>query len=210
MEISQLLDYPTGNTFASFVPGLLVLMGMFSSAFAGFSLIADLRGGLVERLRVTPVSRIAPLFGRTLRDVTVILLQSIILLVLAWILGLRANLIGVIITLGLLIIFDIFMSAASYGIALNMKNENAFASVTNSLTLPLLLLSGIVLPLTLAPNWLRTIAIINPLKHTVDAARLLFAGQFNDAIVFRGFVIIGLLACLALWWTGRSFRDAIA
>ena len=34
--------------------------------------------------------------------------------------------------------------------------------------LPVLLLSGILLPMTLAPAWLQTISDINPLKHVVS------------------------------------------
>ena len=60
---------PTTNAFNWFVPGLLIQMAMFGAAFAGFGLIAELRNGVVERMRVTPMSRVAMLLGRSLRDV---------------------------------------------------------------------------------------------------------------------------------------------
>ena len=42
-------------------------VGLFGASGVGFGLIAELRSGVIERLRVTPVSRVALLLGRTLR-----------------------------------------------------------------------------------------------------------------------------------------------
>ena len=55
-----------------FVPGLLIQLALFGTLFVGFGLIAELRAGVVERMRVTPVSRFAMLLGRTLRDVSIL------------------------------------------------------------------------------------------------------------------------------------------
>ena len=56
--------FPSGGAYNIFVPGLLIQLGLFGTAFVGFTLIAELRYGLVERLQVTPVSRFALLLGR--------------------------------------------------------------------------------------------------------------------------------------------------
>ena len=61
----------TANAYNWFIPGLLVQTAMFAAAFAGFGLVAELRNGVVERMRVTPMSRFAMLLGRSLRDVVV-------------------------------------------------------------------------------------------------------------------------------------------
>src|SRR4051794_35240777 len=50
---------PTGNSWQLFVPGLLIQLGLFGAGFVGLGIIADIRTGVVERLRVTPVSRYA-------------------------------------------------------------------------------------------------------------------------------------------------------
>ncbi|MGH2469297.1 MAG: ABC transporter permease, partial [Chloroflexota bacterium] len=60
--------FGNGGAYNFFVPGLLIQIGLFSGSGVGFSLIAELRGGVIERLRVTPVSRLALLLGRALRD----------------------------------------------------------------------------------------------------------------------------------------------
>src|SRR5262245_65933111 len=65
-----------GHAYETFVPGLLILMAMYGTAFVGFGLVAELRAGVVERMRVTPLSRVAMLLGRALRDVTIMLGQA--------------------------------------------------------------------------------------------------------------------------------------
>lgn len=209
-RIASAPGFPAGGALRVFTPGLLVMMAMFGAAFVGFGLIADLRAGVIERLRVTPVSRLALLLGRASRDVLMLLVQTAVLLLVAWALGLQADLAGIAIALGLVVLIGLLAASCSYGLALAVKDENTLASSLNLFTLPLLLLSGIMLPLTLAPTWLRDLATINPLSHAVDAARLLFSGDVGDPIVLRGFLIMGLLTAVAVWWAARSFRNAAA
>ena len=209
-RISATPGFLSGGALKVFTPGLLVMMAMFGAAFVGFGLIADLRSGLIERFRVTPVSRLALLLGRAFRDVVMLLVQTAVLLLVAWPLGLQADLAGIAIALGLVVLIGLLAASCSYALALAVKDENTLASSLNLFTLPLLLLSGIMLPLTLAPRWLQNLANINPLSHAVDAARLLFSGHLADPGVLHGFVIMALLAAAAIWWAARSFRNAIA
>ena len=65
------------DAYQIFVPGLLVLLAIFGGLFQGFGLIAELRAGVIERSRVTPVSRLALLLGRSLRDVVSLLAQAV-------------------------------------------------------------------------------------------------------------------------------------
>jgi ABC-2 type transport system permease protein len=202
--------FPAGGAFNVFTPGLLIMTSLFGTAFVGYGLLADLRAGVVERLRVTPVSRMALLLGRVLRDVIVLLVQSVLLVLAAWAMGLRSSLLGVVVTCGLMVLIGMMMSSCSYALALLVRDENGLASVLNMFTAPLLLLSGIMLPLTLAPQSIRIIAAFNPLAYAVNAARALFNGDLGNTAVVSGFMVIGVLTILALWWAARSFRHATA
>src|SRR5579859_5585989 len=96
----------------------------------------------------------------------------------------------------------------SYGLALAVKNENALASTVNFFALPLLLLSGITLPITLAPALLQHIARLNPFACAVNAARALVNGNPGDISVLYAFVIFIVLTVLSLAWASRSMRQA--
>ena len=82
-SIAAMPGFPPGGAYNVFVPGLLIQLGLFGASGVGFSLIAELRFGVVERLRVTPVSRLALLLGRALRDMLTLLIQSLLLVLVA-------------------------------------------------------------------------------------------------------------------------------
>lgn len=193
-----------------FVPGLLVQVALFGSAFVGFGLIAELRYGVVERMRVTPMSRTAMLLGRSLRDVVMLLLQATIMIVLSIPFGLHIDPAGVAVTFAVLGLIGLVMAPFSYAAALILKSEDAFAPLVQGITMPLLLLSGILLPMALAPDWLQFLSTINPLTHAVDAVRAVFNGQWGDREILIGTAVTGVLAILAVRVAGRSFTRANA
>src|SRR5262249_8435658 len=80
---AQISQARTTNAYQVFIPGLIVQLGMFGAMFVGFGLIAEYRAGVIEADRVTPASRMALMAGRVLRDVVVLVVQSILLLVVA-------------------------------------------------------------------------------------------------------------------------------
>lgn len=197
-----------GSAFNVFTPGLLVMSAIFSCAYVGFGLVYSLRGGVIERLRVTPVSRLALPLSFVLRDVLVLLVQSALLVGLSLLMGLRPDPLGLLLLVGLLVLIGVTLASVSYALALLVKDENAMASTLNFFSMPLILLSGITLPLTFAPALIKTLAKINPFSHAVDTARELVNGNLADSAVPLGFVLFAALALLALWWAVRSFRQA--
>ena len=84
------------------------------------------------------------------------------------------------------------------------------APVLNSIVLPVLLLSGILLPMSLAPDWLRTVSDLNPLTHGTNAARALFNGDWGNPEIVIGVGIMSVLAVIAVWIASRAFSRAAA
>jgi ABC-2 type transport system permease protein len=209
-SIASTPGFPPGGAYNVFVPGLLIQLGLFGAAGVGFALISELREGVIERLRVTPVSRLALLLGRALRDVLTLLVQSILLIVCSLPFGLKLTFSGAIITLALVALIGILMASVSYAVALWLRDENSFAPLIFTSTLPLLLLSGVLLPLSLAPGWLRDIADIDPLRYAVDAARDLFNDHIATGTVAGGVGLMAVLAAIAVTIAARQFGRAIA
>ena len=201
---------PAGKTVDVFIPGLLVLEALFGTAFVGFSLIDDIRAGVIERFLVTPVSRSAILLGRVLRDAVVLIAQCVLITLVAIPFGLNINGFGFLLSLLLYALIGISMASVSYGFALLFKIEDALAPTLNTITLPLSLLSGIILPLALAPIWLQDLSKINPFSYAVDATRALFAGDFMNIGILEGFVVITVLAVLVFLWGLRSLNKMAA
>jgi ABC-2 type transport system permease protein len=201
--------FPPGSAWQVLVPGLLVQLGVFGAAFAGFGLIAEWRAGVVERMRVTPAPRGALLLGRVLRDVVVIVVQGALLSVVSVVFfGLEAPIESLVAGVTVVALLGGAFSALSYGAALKLKSEDSFAPVVNGLMLPVLLLSGILLPMALAPGWLQTVADVNPLTHVVDGVRAMYIeGSLASSEVLIGTVVtMGLLLVGVLYgsWVFRK------
>ncbi|HUD39726.1 MAG TPA: ABC transporter permease [Streptosporangiaceae bacterium] len=199
------LGVPPNNPYSFFVPGLLIQLGLFGAAFVGFTIISDWRAGVIERFRVTPVSRMALLAGRVLRDVVTLTVQAIVLVLAGVAFGLRAPVGGVLVGLGFVAVVAVSLSAVSYATGLLLKSEDALAPLLNMVMVPLMLLSGIMLPMTLGPYWLRIAAKCTPFGYIINAMRGAFAGHFLTTIMLEGSCVAVGLAALCLWLASRAF-----
>ncbi len=195
-----------GRAWQVYVPGILVQLGLFSAGFVGFGLIADLRFGVIERLRVTPVSRVALLLGRVLRDLTVLAVQAALLLAVAAAMGLRAPLAGVAAGVALMLVLAAGVACLSYALALATRSEDAFAPLLTTVVVPLMLLAGIMLPMSLAPGWLDVVSRCTPFRYATDAIRALFAGHYTAAVVAEGWAAALLLAAVGIAYGTSRFR----
>jgi ABC-2 type transport system permease protein len=204
--ISKTKGFPPGDAWQVFVPGMLIQLGMFGSMFVGFGIIAEIRYGTVERMRVTPASRLGLLLGRILRDALVLLVQATLLTLVAVAFGLRVPAIGALLTVALVLLLGIALSALSYAAGLWLKSEDALAPLLNMVSVPVLLLSGILLPMTLAPRWLLRLSQANPFSHIVDAARAAFRDDLGNSQLVIGIACAAGLAVVGLWVANRTFH----
>ena len=154
---------------------------------------------------MTPISRVALLTGRVLRDVVTLVVQSTVLILAGLAFGLRAPLGAVLLSYVYLVLVAIGLSSLSYAVALQLKSEDAFAPLVNSVVVPLILLSGVMLPMTLGPGWLQGIARISPFRYIIDAMREAYAGRYWDAITVEGLCVAVGTAAVLLWLGSRVF-----
>jgi ABC-2 type transport system permease protein len=204
-QIADSPGFPPGGAQQVFVPGLLIQLGIFGSMFVGFGLIAEIRFGTVERMRVTPASRLGLLLGRVLRDTLVLLLQATLLVLIAVVFGLHVPLLGGAITVGIVGLLGVALSSLSYAAGLWLKSEDALAPLLNMVSVPVLLLSGILLPMQLAPKWERVLADVNPFSHIVDASRAAFRDDLGGDLTV-GLLCAAGLALLGLVVANHTFQ----
>src|SRR5690606_18884621 len=122
-QVALTPGFPAGDAWTVFVPGLLVQLGIFGASFVGFGIIAEWRLGVIDRMLVTPASRVALIGGRVLHDTLMVMVQGAILVAAAFVMGLRAP--AEVIVVGLLMVglLGAAFSAISYGAALSLKSE---------------------------------------------------------------------------------------
>lgn len=197
-----------GDAWQTLVPGLLVQLGMFSAAFAGIGILIEKQHGVIERMQVTPVSRLALLMGRVLRDVVQMLAQSLLLVLAGMAMGLRAPVLGVLIGFLFVAVLTVALASLSYALAMRLNSPEEFAPVVNTINLPVMLLSGILLPMALAPRWLDVVSQFVPLRYLVEAVRAAFLGQYGSTAMIRGALVAAVLAAISVFLGARIFRKA--
>ncbi|MFD5039000.1 ABC transporter permease [Streptomyces sp. NPDC058377] len=198
----------TGDSWQVLVPGLLLQLALFGASFTGFAIIIEQSTGVVERMRVTPVSRLALLLGRVLRDALLFMFQAVLLVLAALAMGLRAPLPGVLVGFGFVGLLTVSLASLSYALAMKVRTPQEFGPVINSLTMPAMLLSGLMLPMTLGPAWLDVLSHFTPFRYLVDAVRDAYVGSYATAHMLYGVAVALAFALLAVTVGTRVFRRA--
>jgi ABC-2 type transport system permease protein len=206
----SLLDGAVGSSWQWFVPGILVMMCLTGPLSSGYNLLVELIGGSMERLMVTPVNRTALLIGRALKEMAILFAQALLIIVLALPLGFELHLAGAVAGVAMLIVFGVGLGSLSFVLAMrSAPSGELFYVVTQGLLFPLLLLSGVLLPMDSGPAWLQVAGDVNPVTYVVEAQRALFAGDLADVSVLYGAAMSFAVAALGLWLGNRAMRRGV-
>jgi ABC-2 type transport system permease protein len=202
--------FPTHSVIELFLPGILALLAFTTGATSGYNTIFELESGLIERLRVTPAGRLAILMGPILSGLAMMTVFDAVVVAVGFGFGFTVHWTGLLILTVLLWLLAALMAAFSTATALVTKDISSFAAIINGINLPLLLLSGVLLPIALGPAWLRIFAHFNPLYYLVVASRALAAGHLATSAVWQAFAVLVPLCAGVLVWATRVFRRAVA
>jgi ABC-2 type transport system permease protein len=176
-----------GSVWQWFVPAILVMTALFGSSTVGANLLWEFQTGAHERMLVTPLSRPSLLVGRSLKEMVPLAAQAAMIVAVMTPFDFELHLAGALVGLALLAVFGVGLGSFSYALAIAVrKQEWMFWAVQQTLLFPLMILSGMLLPLETGPGWMRTAAVLNPLAYLVDAERALFAGQIMSSTVAWG------------------------
>ena len=201
---------PTGNVLDLFLPGILSLLAFATGIGPGFNTIFELKAGVIERFRVTPASRFAILIGPILASMLMMLVFDAAVVAIAFGFGFSVHWAGLAVLAVLLGVLMVTVASWSIATALVTKEISGFAAIANGINLPILLLAGVLLPISLGPSWMRVLAHFNPLYYLVQASRVLAAGTLSGTAVWQAFAVLAPLCLLVLAWATRVFRTAVA
>ena len=188
-----------GNYIEFLAPGIIAMSILFTAVFSGIEIIWDRQFGFLKETLVAPVSRFKIMIGRTLGGATVALMQGIIVLILATIIGFRPQSIWMI-PLGIVFMFLIALLFTALGTAIGsiLEDMQGFQLIVNFLIMPLFFLSGALFPFDGLPSALQIVASVDPLSYGVDGLRasLIGVGHFGillDFIILAGLSLIMLV-----------------
>lgn len=199
-----------GGVWAWFVPAILVMVTLFGTASTGSNLLYEFQTGTHERMLVTPLARSSLFLGRALKEVVPLAAQALIVTLVMVPFGFRFHLVGGALGILLLAVLGLGVGSLSYALAIAVRKVDwMFWVVQQTVLFPVMILSGMLLPLETGPGWMQALARGNPLSHVVEAERALFGGSLTSSTVLVGFVAAFATALLGVLVGLRALRGSI-
>jgi ABC-2 type transport system permease protein len=209
---SSLHAIPTGNVpYLDFLaPGIIAQSGMFVAIFYGIQIIWERDAGVLTKLLVTPTPRSALIIGKAFAAGIRAMVQVVVVLILAAILGvaLTLNPLKILGAFVIVLMGSAFFACLSMTIAGVVLKRDRLMGIGQMITMPLFFASNALYPVSIMPSWLQVLSQVNPLSYEVDALRgLLIGTHVNlplDVGVLALAVIVGVTTASSL--VGRLAR----
>ncbi|MBI5493278.1 MAG: ABC transporter permease [Deltaproteobacteria bacterium] len=203
---TRLIDTGAGVHYIQFIlPGIVGMTILFSSIFSTISVVWDREFGFLREMLVAPVSRVTIVFGKLLSGTALSTAQGAALLIIAPFLGLGIGLDGFLITVFLMFLVALAITAFGLFIASFLASLEGFNVIMNFIVLPMFFLSGALYPVGTLPVWIRVFAYINPLCFGVDSFKhILLPGEGRLVAEFPLMVDIAFVGAFAALFTFLS------
>jgi len=197
-EQLMIRTFGTSDYFSYMAVGMLSFVSLFTTMSSGMSIVWDRRLGVLDKILSTPVARSVIVFSKVLTATLRSLAQAGIVLIIAFALGLKVgpsfapiNIIGV---FAVTFLICVGLSSMFLMIAIRSTRWETQMAVMNLLNLPLMFSSNSLFPISTMPDWLQTIASLNPLSYASDGIRQLLVYQMNSSQLLLDFAYLGAFA----------------
>lgn len=189
---------PDTNYINYLVPGIVGMSMLFTSMFAGISVLWDREFGFLKEIMVAPVDRLSIVLGRIAGGATTSLIQGLLTLIISFAVGFS---VGDIMQLLLAVLFMALISTTFIGLGLvfssRMKDMQGFNLIMNFVIFPAFFLSGALFPLDNLPEAVKYVSYIDPLTYGVDGMRgALLGGGFLFPMEYDFLILAGFSALM--------------
>jgi ABC-2 type transport system permease protein len=195
---------PAGIPYLAYLaPGIMAQSALFIAIFYGIQIIWERDAGVLTKLMVTPTPRSALITGKAFASSVRSLIQGVVVLVIATLLGVAFtdNPLKIIAALVILGVGSAFFSCLSMTLAGVVVARDRLMGIGQAITMPLFFSSSALYPAKIMPGWLQVISKINPLTYEVEALRGLLIGTettlWLDVVVLGG-ATVAAITCAAL------------
>jgi len=200
----------TDQYLQQFIPGIFVMTVAMSSSYTALGLSTDISKGIFDRFRSLPFWRPSVLVGALLGDTVRYSLTAMVVIVLGLVLGFRpdAGLVGVILALGVLLIFAFSLSWIWTTVGLLMDDPQSVMLVSQMASFPLLFVSNVFVDPETMPEFLQAFVNVSPISLTVTAVRGLMHGNVTATqigyMLLSSAIIVAIFAPLTMYLYNRK------
>jgi len=198
----------SGRSYIDYLmPGVVVMLAVSSAGWTGMAFIEDMNSGVMDRMLVAPAWRGAFNLGSVAQSMISVVLQTILIVLLALLLGAHYEngIGGILVLLVVAALLAAIFASFSNGLAILTGQRETLIGAVSALLLPLTFLSGALMQLSLAPGWIGTVAKFNPVDWAATAARSSTTESFDWGLVVGRVGLLTALVVLAAWFATRAF-----
>ena len=196
--VTRIPGFAEGSYLDYLTPGIVVMLAVSSAGWTGMGFIEDINRGVMDRMLVTPAWRGAFNLGSVAQCVLSVVIQTLLIIGLALILG--AHIGNVVVLLLVAALLAAAFASLSNGLGVLTRQRESLIGAVSLLLLPLTFLSGALMQLSLAPGWIGTLAKFNPVDWAAVAAR---SSDFGEVAGRLG--LLAGLVVLSAWFATRAF-----
>ena len=198
----------SGRSYIDYLmPGVVVMLAVSSAGWTGMAFIEDMNSGVMDRMLVAPAWRGAFNLGSVAQSMISVVLQTILIVLLALLLGAHYEngIGGILVLLLVAALLAAIFASFSNGLAILTGQRETLIGAVSALLLPLTFLSGALMQLSLAPGWIGTVAKFNPVDWAASAARNATMQSFDWGLVGLRLGLLAALTALAAFFATRAF-----
>ncbi len=174
--------FGSGVDFTQFIfPGIIGMTVLMSSFMAGVSVVWDREFGFLKEVLVAPISRASVAMGKTLGAATVALLQGMLILLFAPLIGVSLSIWTVLAVMPLMFLLAISLGSLGVLLATRIRSMEAFQATMQMLMFPMVFLSGAFFPLQGLPTWMNILVKVNPATYGIAPIRQVILGTAPDS-----------------------------
>ncbi len=185
-----------GVDFVQFMfPGIIGMTVIMNSFMGGISVVWDREFGFLKEVLVAPINRASVAVGKTLGSATVALIQGMIILIFAPVIGVSLSGWTVLKLLPLMFLLAACLGSLGVLLATRIKSMEAFQALMPMLMFPMIFLSGVFFPMQGLPAWMNVLVKINPAAYGIAPIRQVVLGTSEGT--YFGITLFGYT--LSLW-----------
>lgn len=184
-HMAQAASVPGGSYLRFMTAGAVVMTTFNACLQGGVELLFDRESGFLVRMLAAPARRLSIVTSRFLHLAAVTGVQGLVILVAAYVMGVRyaSGLGGIAACLATGAVFGAGVTALSMALAFSLRSHAQFFPITGFAGLPLTFISSALVPLALMPGWMQAAARLNPMTYAIDAVRTLILNGWRLAPV---------------------------
>ncbi|MBM3945434.1 MAG: hypothetical protein FJ317_08125 [SAR202 cluster bacterium] len=207
--VTNLQGFPTDDYEAYMAGTILVMSVVFSGADAAMAMLADILSGYFDKMLLAPINRLSILLGSMLIAGTRALLQVVIIVVMALILGVdfKGGVPGIFLIIALATLLGIAWAAV--GLMIAIKSKSAQVTQTSWLLfMPVAFITTAYMPKEFLSGWFKWAVKINPVDYVLDGIRTIVITGWDWGPILLGLwvllAMVGVLTIAATWLYQRE------